>query len=56
MVLKGYSAKVYGIDNSVAFSTAFTTEDTTEGSNGDAKIYRLTILGKGYGIQTKELP
>ena len=46
MVLKGYSAKVYGIDNSVAFSTAFTTEATTEGSNGDAKIYQINEIGK----------
>lgn len=46
MVLKGYLAKVYGIDNSVAFSTAFTTEATTEGSAGDAKIYQIDDTGK----------
>ena len=41
-VLKGYLAKVYGIDNSIAFSTAFTTEATTE----NAKIYQINDTNK----------
>ncbi len=37
-VLKGYLAKVYGIDTSSGFSTAFTNEAMTEGTD---KIYQI---------------
>lgn len=46
MIKKGYLAKVFGIDTSVSFSTAFTTEAMTEGSGGDVKIYQIDDINK----------
>ncbi len=42
-VLKGYLAKVYGIDTSTAFSLPFTDEAMTEGTD---KIYQIDDINK----------
>lgn len=54
-VLKGYLAKVYGIDTTTSFSTAFTSEAMTEGSGDSLKIYQIDATAKRYWDPNEEI-